>query len=165
MTRLHTRDMVQFFWSEAFFFVFEIFIDSYVVKKKCKMYGEFPFTPFPHLSLEKGIATTPYSHLENPIDRGVWWAIVHGVAKSQTRLKQLSLHACTSLPPNANITQNCNIKTRKWTLAQFIQHIQQLYRHFSVCGGGGVQCNFFTSVAFHMPKPLTVWITINCGRF
>jgi len=24
-----------------------------------------------------------YSWLENPIDRGVWWAIVHGVAKSQ----------------------------------------------------------------------------------
>ena len=27
-----------------------------------------------------------YSCLENPIDRGAWWAIVHGVAKSQTRL-------------------------------------------------------------------------------
>ena len=106
-----------------------------------------------------------YSRLENPIDRGVWWATVHGVAKSRTRMKQLSLHACKSLPPNANITQNCNMKTRKWTLAQFIQHIQQLYRHLCVCGGGGVQCNFFTSVGFHMPKPLTVWITINCGRF
>ena len=25
-----------------------------------------------------------YSCLENPLDRGAWWAIVHGVAKSQT---------------------------------------------------------------------------------
>ena len=25
-----------------------------------------------------------YSCLENPIDRGAWWAIVHRVAKSQT---------------------------------------------------------------------------------
>ena len=25
-----------------------------------------------------------YSWLENPTDRGAWWAIVHGVAKSQT---------------------------------------------------------------------------------
>ena len=24
-----------------------------------------------------------YSCLENPMDRGAWWAIVHGVAKSQ----------------------------------------------------------------------------------
>ena len=24
------------------------------------------------------------SHLENPMDSGAWWAIVHGLAKSQT---------------------------------------------------------------------------------
>ena len=28
-----------------------------------------------------------YSCLENPIDRGAWWATVHGVTKSLTRLK------------------------------------------------------------------------------
>ena len=27
-----------------------------------------------------------YSCLENPMDRGAWWAIVHGVTKSQTRM-------------------------------------------------------------------------------
>ena len=27
-----------------------------------------------------------YSYLENPMDRGAWWATVHGVAKSRTRL-------------------------------------------------------------------------------
>ena len=27
------------------------------------------------------------SCLENPMDRGAWWATVHSVAKSQTRLK------------------------------------------------------------------------------
>ena len=27
-----------------------------------------------------------YSCLENPMDKGAWWATVHGVAKSQTRL-------------------------------------------------------------------------------
>ena len=31
-----------------------------------------------------------YSCLENPVDRGAQWAIVHGVAKSRTRLKRLS---------------------------------------------------------------------------
>ena len=29
-----------------------------------------------------------YSCLENPVERGAWWATVHGVAKSRTRLKQ-----------------------------------------------------------------------------
>ena len=28
-----------------------------------------------------------YSCLGNPMDRGAWWAAVHGVAKSQTRLR------------------------------------------------------------------------------
>ena len=27
-----------------------------------------------------------YSCLENPMDRGTWWATVHGVAKSRTQL-------------------------------------------------------------------------------
>ena len=31
-----------------------------------------------------------YSCLENPRDRGAWWAAVYGVAQSQTRLKRLS---------------------------------------------------------------------------
>ena len=30
---------------------------------------------------------------ENSMDRGAWWAIVHRVTKSRTRLKRLSTHA------------------------------------------------------------------------
>ena len=33
-----------------------------------------------------------YSCLENPMDRGAWWVIVHRVTKSWTRLKRLSMH-------------------------------------------------------------------------
>ena len=31
-----------------------------------------------------------YSCLENPMDRGAWWATVHGVAKSQTGLSDFT---------------------------------------------------------------------------
>ena len=34
-----------------------------------------------------------YSCLKNPMDRGTWQTTVHRVAKSQTRWKQLNLHA------------------------------------------------------------------------
>ena len=33
-----------------------------------------------------------YCCLENSMDRGAWWAMVHGVAKSQTRLSDQHLH-------------------------------------------------------------------------
>ena len=33
-----------------------------------------------------------YSCLENPMDRGAWWAAVHGVAESQTRLSNFTLN-------------------------------------------------------------------------
>ena len=35
----------------------------------------------------------PYSCLENPMDRGAWWASVYKVTESQTRLKLLGRHA------------------------------------------------------------------------
>ena len=35
-----------------------------------------------------------HSCLENPMDRGTWQATVPRVTKSQTRLKQLSMHTC-----------------------------------------------------------------------
>ena len=31
-----------------------------------------------------------YSCLENPMDGGAWWAVVHGVTKSQTRLRDFT---------------------------------------------------------------------------
>ena len=32
-----------------------------------------------------------YSCLDNPMNRGAWWAAVHWVSKTWTRLKQLSM--------------------------------------------------------------------------
>ena len=50
-------------------------------------------------SLIPGLGTSPgegngnplqCSCLENPMDRGAWWATVHGVAKSRTQLSDLT---------------------------------------------------------------------------
>ena len=35
-----------------------------------------------------------YFFQENPMDRGAWWAIVHGVAQSRTQLKWLKVYTC-----------------------------------------------------------------------
>ena len=36
-----------------------------------------------------------YSCLENPLDRGAWWATVHGFAKSQTQLSDFTSLKCS----------------------------------------------------------------------
>ena len=48
-----------------------------------------------------------YSCLQNPMDRGAWWATVHGVANSQTRLSD-----------QAHTMMNCNLHShgRGWTV-------------------------------------------------
>ena len=44
------------------------------------------------LSLGEGSGNPlQYPCLENPMDEGAWWAAVHGVAKSRTRLSDFSL--------------------------------------------------------------------------
>ena len=49
------------------------------------------------LDLGEGNGTPlQYSCLENPMDWGAWWAAVHGVAKSRTRLSDFTFtfHSC-----------------------------------------------------------------------
>ena len=47
-----------------------------------------------------------YSCLENPMDGGAWWAAVHGVVKSQTRLSDFTFtfHLCIR-EGNGNLLQ------------------------------------------------------------
>ena len=47
------------------------------------------------LALESGEGNgTPLQHscLENPMDGGAWWAAVHGVTRSRTRLSDFRFH-------------------------------------------------------------------------
>ena len=55
------------------------------------------FDPGPGRSPEGGYGNPlQYCCLGKPMDRGAWRAVIHRVAKSQTQLKCLSTHACTS---------------------------------------------------------------------
>ena len=49
-----------------------------------------------------------HSCLEYPMDRGAWWAAVHRVTKSWTRLKQLTLYACITMSRASLLTQVVN---------------------------------------------------------
>ena len=47
---------------------------------------------------EGGVTPLQYSCLENPMDRGAWWAAVYGVSQSQTRLNRLSSSSSSMEP-------------------------------------------------------------------
>ena len=59
-----------------------------------------------------------YSCLENPVDRGAWWATIHGVTKNQTQLKRLSTQAHELL---SDIASNSS-SVRKRKLYKFWTH-------------------------------------------
>ena len=71
------------------------------------------------------------------MDRAAWWATVHGVAESQTRLKQLSIHthqagtakslqSCPTLcdprdgsPPGSPVPGTLQARTLEWVAISF----------------------------------------------
>ena len=66
------------------------------------------------------------SCLENPMDRGAWWATVHGVAQSQRRLTNFWISRNSG---GASVSQGCRNKVpQTWWLAQQKCIILQFWR-------------------------------------
>ena len=53
--------------------------------RRCKRLGFYPWVG--KIPCKRSWQPTPVSCLENPMDRGVWQATVHGVTQNRTRLK------------------------------------------------------------------------------
>ena len=71
--------------------IFMGFLGGSVVKNSPANAGASGLIPGSRRSPEGGKDNSlQYSCLENPMDRGAWWATVHSVAQSQTQLKRLS---------------------------------------------------------------------------
>ena len=59
------------------------------------------------------------SCLENPRDGGVWWAAIHGVSQSRTRLKWLSSSSQMSLAVFNNLGNKILYSIKSWFLRTF----------------------------------------------
>ena len=104
-----------------------------------------------------------YSCLENRRDVGAWWAAVYGVGQSCTWLKQLSSSSSSYMllllkpsPPSLRLSKEGEKaeepETKLPTSAGSSKKLETS-RKTSI------------SALLTMPKPLIVWITINCGKF
>ena len=70
----------------------------------------------------EGNANPPqYSCLENPMDGGVWQATVHGVAKSWTRLRDVTLTFIT-FPASGSFSMSINLYQMAKVLELQLQH-------------------------------------------
>ena len=58
-----------------------------------------------------------YSCLENPRDKGAWWAAVYGVAQSQTRLKRLSRNSSSRVSNRASFLKKPSVNIFNLPLA------------------------------------------------
>ena len=103
------------------------------------------------IPLEKGMVT--HSSIlagKNPMDRGAWWAMVHGVAKSQIQLKQLKeLPRCEDAiwgHKNGSCHPAANIMLTRVTLETLTARVSNEIRILDItaiqhCAGGSSQCN------------------------
>ena len=60
------------------------------------------------------------SCLENPRDRGAWWAAVYGVTQSQTRLKWLSSSSIQFNVKKTNNSQKMDTRSKQTSLQRYI---------------------------------------------
>ena len=114
------------------------------------------------------------SCLENPRDGGAWWAAVYGVAQSWHDWSDLAAAAA------AAHTSQVMLKILQARLQQYVnRELPDVQAGFWKGRGTRDQIanicwiiekskssrKTSISALLTMPKPLTVWITINCGKF
>ena len=99
---------------------------------QCRRHGFDPYVG--KIPWRRGRQPLQYFCLENPMDRGAWWAAIHGAAKSQT---QLSMHTCR----HPQIHKHTHI---------YIQFLKFL---FEACPGGPVVENLPANAGYSSSVP------------
>ena len=94
-----------------------------------------------------------YSCLENSMDRGAWWATVHGVAKSRTWLNKSHTHTHTHTRIASLVTQSSAISScrgssqpRNWTQVSCISCVG---RQILYCWAVGEASVYTKTVKMH----------------
>ena len=91
----------------------------------------FPSRSAPHLRCMKGDLgrsskegdgnPLQYSCLENPRDRGAWWATVPGVTENRTRMSDRHFHFHSSASKGSYVTLRCDLKDEARHLLSILQ--------------------------------------------
>ena len=107
------------------------------------------------------------SCLENPRDRGAWWAAVYGVAQSRTRLKRLSSSSSNMASEVSTLFGSClvvylsfshptlsNVDSSNLSFFKLLKYLI-FYLAFAHCRPSSRNSPF----VHHLPSPSFVWST------
>ena len=113
-----------------------------------------------------------YFCLENSMDRGVWWAIIHGVAKRWTQFIWQTTHKGLELKVMLKVLQARLQLYVDWELPEVQAGFRkgretrdQIANIYWITEKAREFQKKSTSASLTKPKPLTVWITTNYGKF
>ena len=91
LRRKRKTSLLSYKWDPWFLVSGCLFVESEMLTREA--FRSHNFCPSRNVFGEGNGNPLQYSCLENSVDRGAWWAAVHGVTQSWTRLKWLSMHA------------------------------------------------------------------------
>ena len=97
-----------------------------------------------------------YSCLENSMDRGAWWATVHGVAKSQAWLSNYHAHVVTKSCPALCDPMDCS--TPGFPVLHHLPELAQIHVHWV---GDAIQ----SSHPLSSPSPFVFNLSQDQGLF
>ena len=89
--------------------------------------GEDYLEPLGQQNREGNGTPLQYSCLENPMDRGAWWATVHGVTKSRTRLNGFTSFHFTFLMVQLSYPYMTTRKTIALTRCTYVGKVMCLF--------------------------------------
>ena len=113
-----------------------------------------------------------YSCLENSVDGGARWAAVHRVPQSQTRLKQLSMHACIGEGNGNPLQYSCLENPRErgawWASVYWVAQSRTRLKRLSSSSNSMVVLFlfffFFWGISMLSSLVVSIYIPTNSGR-
>ena len=100
---------------------------------------------------------------ENPMYRGAWWATVHGVAKSQTRLRHWAhthAYVCVCVMRAFEIYIPRNFQVENTALPIIITALYIRFPGVSCLINGSFYPSSLTSPYFHHSQPLAITVLV-----
>ena len=117
----------------------------------------------PYTSGEGNGTPLQYSCLENPMDRGAWWAAVHGVAKCRTQLSEFTFtfhfHALEKGNPlRCSCLENSRDRGAWWAAIYGITQSRTQLKQLSSCSSS-IPFKNLTNLYLHFFFPVVIYFT------